>query len=198
MQFGTIGAGAIAQAVGRHVLDAGHNVILSNSRGPDSLTTLVQELGPRASAGTAAQAATADITLLAVPWDNVRETFTGLPPRDGRILIDATNQFSLTKQELEDFGDQTASEMIASRLPGATVIKAFNTLYARYIAADPRHDTGRQVLFFAGDDTDAKARFQSLFDAIGFAPVDLGSLHDAGRLIQLGGPLSALHVLKQN
>jgi predicted dinucleotide-binding enzyme len=75
--------------------------------------------------------------------------------RDGRIIIDATNQFSLTKEELEDFGDQNASEMIASLLPGSTVIKAFNTIYARYIAADPRHDAGRQVLFFAGEDTDA-------------------------------------------
>jgi 8-hydroxy-5-deazaflavin:NADPH oxidoreductase len=198
MQFGTIGAGAIAQAVSRHVLDAGHDVILSNRRGPDSLTALVEELGPRASAGTAAQAAAADMTLLAVPWDNVRETLTGLPPRDGRILIDATNQFSPTKRKLEDFGDQTASEMIAARLPGATVIKAFNTLYARNIAANPRHDAGRQVLFYASDDTDAKAQFQSLFDTIGFAPVDIGSLHDGGRLMQLGGPLSALHVLKQD
>jgi predicted dinucleotide-binding enzyme len=199
MRFGTIGAGTIGQAVGRHVHNAGHDVILSNSRGPDTLTALAAELGPRASAGTAGEAAAADMVLLAPPWDSVRDAVAGLPDWNGRIVIDATNQFSLSNRAIADFGDQTGSEWVASLLPGARVIKAFNTLYARYIAPDPRHQAGRQVLFFAGDDPDAKSRFQSLFDAIGFACVDVGALRDGGRLMQIdGGPLSALHVLKQD
>lgn len=199
MKFGTIGAGTIGQAVGRHVLNAGHDVIFSNRRGPDSLTALVKELGPRASAGTRAEAAVADMVLLAPPWDNVPQAVAGLPDWGGRIVIDATNQFSIATREIVDLGDQTGSEFIASLLPGARVVKAFNTLYARYIAPSPRHDAGRQVLFYAGDDADAKTRFHSLFEAIGFAPVDAGSLRDGGRIMQMdGGPLSALHALKQD
>jgi 8-hydroxy-5-deazaflavin:NADPH oxidoreductase len=199
MQFGTIGAGTIGQAVGRHVLNAGHEVIFSNSRGPDSLPTLTTELGPQASAGTVSQAAAAEIMLLAPPWDNVPEALAGLPDWTGRIVIDATNQLSIATRQLADLGNQTGSEYIASLLPGARVIKAFNTLYARHIAPNPRHHAGRQLLFYAGDDTDAKTQFHSLFDSIGFAPVDIGPLRDGGRLMQMdGGPLSALHALKQH
>jgi predicted dinucleotide-binding enzyme len=199
MRFGTIGAGTIGQAVGRHVLNAGHEVIFSNSRGPDSLAALIAELGPRAFAGTVAEAATADMVLLAAPWDRVADSLADLPEWDGRVLIDATNQFSLTRREIADLGDQTGSEFVASLAPGARVIKAFNALYARYIEPDPRHDAGRQVLFFAGDDHDAKESFSSLFDGIGFAVVDVGPLREGGRLMQIdGGPLSALHVLKQD
>ena len=75
---------------------------------------------------------------------------------------------------------------------------AFNTLYARYIADDPRHPGGRQLLFYAGDDTVAKATFHDVADSMGFAPVDAGSLREGGRLMQIGGPLSALHALKQD
>jgi 8-hydroxy-5-deazaflavin:NADPH oxidoreductase len=78
------------------------------------------------------------------------------------------------------------------------VVKAFNTLFARVLAADPRHDAGRQVVFYAGDDADAKTRFRELAEAFGFATVDLGSLHEGGRLMQPGAPLSGLHVLKQD
>jgi 8-hydroxy-5-deazaflavin:NADPH oxidoreductase len=199
MQFASLGAGTIGQAVSRHVLNAGHDVMLSNGRGPDTLTSLIAEFGPGASAGTVAEAAAADMVLLATPWDNVRDALDGLPDWNGRILIDATNQFSVSRREVADLGGQTGSEWIASLAPGARVIKAFNALYARYIAPDPRHDAGRQVLFYAGDDADAKQTFHVLFEAIGFAPIDIGPLREGGRLMQIGGgPLSALHALKQD
>lgn len=199
MKFGSIGAGTIGQAVGRHVLNAGHDVIFSNSRGPESLAGLVAELRPRASAGTVAEAAAADMVLLAPPWDKVPESVAGLPDWNGRIVIDATNQFSIATRQIADLGEQTGSEYVASLVPGARIIKAFNTLYARYIAPNPRHDAGRQVLFYAGDDDAANTQFQELFEGIGFAPVRIGPLRDGGRLMQMdGGPLSALHALKQD
>jgi hypothetical protein len=199
MKFGSIGAGTIAQAVGRHVLNAGHDVTFSNSRGPESLAELLAELGPRASAGTVTEAAAADMVLLAPPWDKVPESVAGLPDWNGRIVIDATNQFSIATRQIADLGEQTGSEYVASLVPGARMIKAFNTLYARYIAPNPRHDAGRQVLFYAGDDDDANTRFHELFEGIGFAPVRIGPLRDGGRLMQMdGGPLSALHALKQD
>ena len=79
------------------------------------------------------------------------------------------------------------------------MVKAFNTLFAEHIAPDPRHAEGRRLLFYAGDDADAKARFHAVADEIGFAPVDVGALREGGRLMQVGGgPLSALHALKQD
>jgi predicted dinucleotide-binding enzyme len=197
MRFGTIGAGNIAQAVARHAVAAGHDVVISNSRGPETLADLAAELG--ATAGTVEEAASAEIVLLASPWSAVDAILEGLPDWDGRILVDATNAFiSFSPMQVADFGDSTSSEHVASLAPGAHVIKAFNTLFARFIAADPRHDAGRQLLFYAGDDADAKARFGAFVDAFGFAPVDVGPLHDGGKLMQAGGgPLSGLHALKQ-
>ena len=200
MIFGTIGAGTIAQALGRHLVSAGQRVILSNSRGPATLGEVVEKLGPLASAGTAAEAASADMVFLTVMWPDVPGALAGVPPWDGRILVDVTNQITrLNPFEVADLGDLTGSEWVAEGAPGARVVKAFNTLYSSYIAPDPRHDGGRQVVFYAGDDAGAKRDFRAVADRIGFAPVDVGGLRDGGRLMQVGGgPLSALHVLKQD
>jgi predicted dinucleotide-binding enzyme len=197
MRFGIIGAGNIGQAVAGHAVAAGHDVILSNSRGADTLVELATSLG--ATAGSTEAAAAAEIVLLAAPWSAVEAALDGLPAWDGRTLIDATNAFiSFSPMKVADFGDSTSSEHVASLAPGAHVIKAFNTLFARFIAADPRHEAGRQLLFYAGDDGRAKARFHAVVDAFGFAPVDVGSLHDGGKLLQAGGPLNGLHALKQD
>ncbi len=195
-----LGAGTVAQALARHAIRRGHEVVLSNSRGPASLTPLVRELGPLASAGTPAEAAAAGLVVLAVGWPRVPEVAASLPRLDGTVVVDATNQFASLPPtpRIADLGDLTGSEYVASLLPGARVVKAFNALFAQYIAADPRHAAGRQVLFLAGDDPDAKRTVERLADSFGFAPVDLGPLREGGRLIQLGGPLSGLHVLKQD
>ncbi|MEU0581863.1 NAD(P)-binding domain-containing protein [Streptomyces griseoincarnatus] len=200
MRIGMLGAGTVAQALARHAIRQGHEVVLSNSRGPASLTPLVRELGPLASAGTPAEAAAADLVVLAVGWPRVPEVAAFLPRLDGTVVVDATNQFASLppNPRIADLGDLTGSEYVASLLPGARVVKAFNALFAQYIAADPRHAAGRQVLFLAGDDPDAKRTVERLADSFGFAPVDLGPLREGGRLIQLGGPLSGLHVLKQD
>ncbi len=200
MKIGMLGAGAIAQAIARHAIRHGHEVVLSNSRGPASLAPLVKDLGALAAAAPPAEAAAADLVVLAVPWPQIPDAVAGLPRLDRTIVIDATNQFaSLSpKPEIADLGDLTGSEYVASLLPGARVVKAFNALYGQFIAADPRHEAGRQVLFLAGDDADAKNTVRDLTSQFGFAPVDLGTLREGGRLIQLGGPLSALHALKQD
>jgi predicted dinucleotide-binding enzyme len=200
VKFATIGAGVVAQAIARHLVTAGHQVTLSNSRGPSTLAEVVSTLGPSASAGTVARAAEADMVFLTVMWPDVPAALAGLPSWDGRILVDATNQFAnLDPVEVADLGDQTGSERVAALAPKARVIKAFNTLHAKYIAPSPRHPAGRQVLFYAGDDAAAKSSFHEVTDGLGFAPVDVGTLRDGGRLMQVGGgPLSALHALKQD
>ena len=201
MRFGTIGAGTIGKALSRHAIKAGYPVTLSNSRGPDTLVDLVAELGPLASSGTIAQAAEADVVFLAVPWTEIPAAIDGLPNWNNRILVDTTNVLTYSTGTLVpiDLGDQTGSEITAEHAPGARVIKAFNTLHAKYIEPDPHHAAGRQVVFYAGDDTEAKGTFDALLNEFGFAPIDIGALRDGGRLMDVsGGPLSALHVLKQD
>jgi predicted dinucleotide-binding enzyme len=198
---GFIGSGPIAQALAYHLVVAQIPVRFSNSRGPSSLTELVAELGDAAEAVTVEQAATADVVILALPFLRVPELTEVVPDWTGRIVVDATNQFaeySPTYRGYVDLGEETGSEWVARHLPGATIVKAFNAMYATYLRADPRHDDGRQVVFYAGDDTSACADFDRLLSRLGFAPVRVGGLHDGGKLMQLGGPLSTLHVIKQD
>ena len=198
MKFGVIGAGTLAQAIASHPLKAGHDVIFSNGRGPDSLTDLVGRLGPNASAGTVARAGEADLVVLAVNWTHVRRALEALPPRPGRILIDATNQWAEPPPAaVVDTSVDGGSELVASLLPDARVIKAFDNMYGPVIAADPITPAGRRVLFYAGDDSDGKERFRAAIESYGFAPVDLGPLR-TGRLMQVNGPLTGLHAIRDD
>jgi 8-hydroxy-5-deazaflavin:NADPH oxidoreductase len=198
---GVIGSGAVGRAVATRALSARIPVVIGNSRGPSTLKELVGELGEGASAGTVAQAADADLVVVAIPFVKVPELVGEVPDWSGRVVVDATNQFAQyepTYSGFVDLGDETGSEWVARHLSGATVIKAFNAMYAEYIMADPRHHDGHQVLFFAGDDDAVNAQFAAFSEALGFAPVLVGGLREGGRLMQLGGPLSALHVIKQD
>ena len=198
---GVIGAGAVGQAIGRRCVATGIPVRLSNSRGPDSLSDVIEELGHGAEAATVQHAADADLVVLAVPFVKVPDVVGEIADWTGRVVVDATNQFAQSEPTYAgrvDLGDETGSEWVARHLPGATVIKAFNAMFASYIAPDPRHHDGRQVLFYAGDDAEVNAEFEEFADTLGFAPVYVGDLRDGGRLMQLDGPLSALHVIKQD
>jgi predicted dinucleotide-binding enzyme len=198
---GFIGSGPLTQALAPHLVAAQIPVLISNSRGPDSLGELVATLGDGAQAVTVEQAAKADLVILALPFLRVPELAEIIPDWSGRIVVDATNQFAEyapTYRGLVDLGEETGSEWVARHLPGATIIKAFNAMYASYLAADPRHAEGRQVVFYAGDDSNACADFDELISRLGFAPVRVGGLRGGGRLMQLGGPLSTLHVIRQD
>jgi predicted dinucleotide-binding enzyme len=197
MNIGIIGAGGIGSAFALQAAKAGHNIIVSNSRGPDSLSELVSRLGRRAKAGTREEAAAADMVVLAVQWQQVREALAQLGDWNGRILVDATNPIVQPGFRIADLGAQTSSEVVASLAPGARVVKAANTLPPALLGADPRVGGGRRVLFISGDDAAAKADIGELLDQVGFAVVDLGNLRDGGRMQQFpGGPLPALNLIK--
>lgn len=203
MQIGMLGAGHVAQAVAGHAVSAGHQVVLSNRRGPASLAPVLERLGSLASAGTPEEAARAELVLLAVWWTQIPDAIaaTGVSDWEGRIVIDATNEFVGTSPDdlrPADLGDVIGTEQVASMLPGARVVKAFNTLSSSYIAANPRHPAGRQIVFLSGDDPDANRRVAALVEQFGFAAVNLGRLREGGRLMQRGGPLSLLYALKQD
>jgi predicted dinucleotide-binding enzyme len=198
---GFIGSGQLTQALAPHLVAARVPVLVSNSRGPDGVTELVGELGDAAQAVTVEQAVKADVVILALPFVRVPELAEVVPDWTGRIVVDATNQFAEyapVYRGYVDLGEETGSEWVARHLPGATIIKAFNAMSTSYLRPDPRHHDGRQVVFYAGDDNAACADFDQLFSKLGFAPVRVDGLRDGGKLMQLGGPLSLLHVIKQD
>jgi 8-hydroxy-5-deazaflavin:NADPH oxidoreductase len=197
MKIGIIGAGDMGQAFAGQAVKAGYEVIISNSRGPESLTSLVHQLGPLAKAGVPQEAAQADVVVLAVPWSQLGTALTGLPAWSGRILIDATNPVLQPGFRLADLNGRTSSEIVASLAPGARVVKVANTLISALLAADPKQAGGRRVLFMSGDDANAKASVKALLETIGFATIDLGGLASGGRLQQFpGGPLPTLNLIK--
>ena len=126
---------------------AGYDVILSNSRGPDSLTEAVKRIGARAKAGTREQAAQCDIVFLAVPWGGSRlGAVRHLPPWNNRILIDATNPGLQPGFRLAELGGRNSSQVVASAAPGARVVKTANTLLRAVLASDPRQNGGQRCL----------------------------------------------------
>jgi len=182
--IGIIGAGNIGQALARTALRAGRKVVISNSRGPESLEPLVATLGAGVSAGTVGEAAASEIVAIAVPWTSVPAAVTALR-WDGQPVIDATNAFNA------DLGGRTSSEIVADLVPGAHLVKAANTLRAEVLGADPHDAGGRRVIFLSGDDALAKAAVVELFDAASFFTIDLGDLVTGGRMQQLGSPLAS-------
>jgi predicted dinucleotide-binding enzyme len=197
MKFGMIGAGTLSQAIASHVVKAGHDVVFSNSRGPQTLDAVIDRFGPHASAGSVAEVGAADFVVLAVHWTRIRDAVRNLPAREGRIVIDATNQWaSLTPVFVAEQLEVGGSELVASLIPGAHIIKAFDNMYGRYIAADPVTEAGHRILFYAGDHVASKKIFRSVVEGFGYAPVDLGPLR-MGRLMQVdGGPLTGLHAIR--
>ena len=184
MDVGIIGAGRLGKAMARTALRAGRRVVIANSRGPESLASVVSTLGEGASAGTVDEAASADVVVIAVPWPRVGDAVEGRRC-DGRIVIDATNDFNPG-----DLNGGTSSQALADLVPGARVVKAANTLGAAVLGADRHEAGGRRVIFLSGDDAEAKSHVTALFEDAGFAAIDLGGLTTGGAMQQLGGPLA--------
>ena len=199
MHIGMIGAGSVSQSLARYLLPASHTVLLSNSRGPESLSALVAKLGPGVTAGTVEEAAQIPMVLLAVPWTEVPKALSGLPAWQGRILIDATNPFVTEGSELllADLGGRGSSEMVAELAPGARVVKALNSLLTTNFAAGPRLGEVRRVVFLSGDEESAKREVGALISGLGFAVIDLGDLQTGGRMQQAGGPLAGLDLFQR-
>ncbi|MBL0174024.1 MAG: NAD(P)-binding domain-containing protein [Ignavibacteria bacterium] len=189
MKIGIIGAGHIGGTVAKLCANAGHQVCISNSRGPESLAELLKELGPNVQASTVnGAAAFGEIVLLAAPW----RTLEALPSPSvisGKIVIDAMNPYA-PDGSVYELRDITATEKTASRLPGARVVKAFNTIWSENLRTlgTPEEDK-RITIFVAGDDADAKATVAQLIGDMGFAALDTGTLRVGGLRQAVGSPL---------
>jgi 8-hydroxy-5-deazaflavin:NADPH oxidoreductase len=187
---GIVGAGRIGQAMARVASRAGRPVVIANRSGPQSLASVVQELGDGVSAGTAGEAAAADIVVLAVMWPDVPRAVEG-HEWERQVVIDPTNDF-----DPSDLNGRTSSEIVADLVAPAPVVKAANIWAAQILASDPREAGGQRVMFVSGDDADAKSAVRALFEDAGFFVVDLGGLREGGRMQQLGGPLAGQNLIR--
>lgn len=182
--IGLIGAGNIGSTVAKLAVDAGHDVILSNSRGPETLTDLVAELGPRARAATAQDAAeSGDVVVVTVPLKAYRDVPVG--PLAGKVVIDTNNYYPDRDGHIAELDDEstTTSELLQAHLPDSQVVKAFNNVFFKHLAAlpRPRRSSERSVLAIAGDDTGAKQTVTGLLDDLGYDAVDVGPLAEGWR-----------------
>src|SRR5688572_13886286 len=183
--IGLIGAGHIGSQVARLAVAHDYNVVISNSRGPETLSELVAELGPRARAATAVEAATAgDIVVVTVPLKNYRSV--PVEPLAGKVVIDTNNYYPDRDGRIPELDNEstTTSELLQAHLSGAKVVKAFNHIYASQLTTDgrPSGTPDRRALVIAGDDQAAKATVTKLLDEFGFDTVDAGPLRESWRI----------------
>ena len=182
--IGLIGSGHIGSTVARLAVDAGYDVVLSNSRGPETLQDLVTELGPRARAATAKEAAAAgDVVVVTVPLKNYRQV--PVAPLAGKVVIDTNNYYPERDDRMAELDDEstTVSELLQDHLPSSHVVKAFNNIFFGHLAslARPAGDPERSVLAIAGDDEGAKATVTEVLDRLGYDAHDAGSLAEGWR-----------------
>jgi predicted dinucleotide-binding enzyme len=190
MKIGVIGAGHIGSNAAKLFVNTGHEVAISNSRGPQTLETLVEELGDNATAGTVEQARDfGDVVFISIPLGKYTEL-----PMDGwedKIVIDSNNYYPERDGNIPelDSGEKTSSELLLQHLPGARLVKGFNTIWFEHLKSQGNTKLPldeRRAIFIAGDDSDAKAFVANLIEDIGFAAVDTGFLAEGGRSQQPG------------
>ena len=195
MQYAIIGAGNVGAALARHFARSGIPVGIANTRGPDTLATLAEEMGAAVVPLTLNDALDADVVILAVPFRAHAAIAAARPDWSGKIIVDAMNAYGIAPQEL---GGQPSSMAVAAAFSGAKVVKTLNQLPAKLLAQDPVVDNGRRVMFVSGADPQAEASIAQLVAGLGFAPVKLGAPDAGGKLLDMGGPLLLLNLVKQS
>lgn len=212
--IGIIGAGELGSNIARAMAARGVAATIANRRGPASLTALIDELGPTITAATTEDAAAADIVVAAVRWVDAPDIFGKLPAWEGRIVVDPTNAVEFLEPDspetrdpsnplagqglrLVDLGGETSSRVFSRLVPGARVVRAFNHLNVSLLS-HPEASGGRRVLFYSGDDADARAAVGGVIESLGFFPVDLGPLDVGAPLVQMAlGSLAGINFIAQ-
>jgi len=183
--IGFIGSGKIGSQLARLAVAQGHDVVLSNSRGPETLADLVAELGPHARAATPSEAATAaDIAVVTIPLRAIDTV--PVAPLAGKIVIDTNNYYPVRDGQIAelDSEDTTVSELLQRHLSTSKVVKAFNHIMASQLTTDgqPAGTPGRRALVVAGDDAGARATVSGLIDSFGFDSVEVSPLSEGWRI----------------
>jgi hypothetical protein len=183
--IGIIGAGHIGSQVARLAVAHGYNVVVSNSRGPETLADLVSELGPLARAATSVDAArSGDLVVVTVPLKNYQSV--PVEPLAGKIVMDTNNYYPQRDGHIPELDNEstTTAELLQAHLPKSKVVKAFNHIYAAELTThgQPSGTPNRRALVIAGDAPDAKAAVTHLLDVFGFDTVDAGPLKEGWRI----------------
>lgn len=184
MSYAIIGFGAVGQALAQAFARQGIDVTVASRRSPDELAPAARAIGSNVTPRRLAGALSADTIILAVPFLQHPEVGKALPNWADKLVIDATNAYGTP---LEEFGGLTSSAVVARAFPGASFVKAFNHLPAAKLAADPIVKGGRRVIFTASDDPAAAASSKALIEALGYAPVSLGTIAEGATLTQARG-----------
>ena len=196
MKIGMVGAGTVGATLGEHFAAAGHEVLITNSRGPESLSGQLARMPQHLEPVTFTELLDrAEMIVLALPWRNVRNLLRSDSDWRGRVVVDATNIILSMSPglQVDDLRGDSGSQIVARLTPSARVVKAFNTLPFETMFA-PAPTGFRRVLFIAGDDPDAVSSVSGLIDGIGFQPVAVGELATAGRQMEIGGVFSRLEL----
>lgn len=196
MRIGIIGAGKVGITLAARFVAVGHDVLVANKRGPESLRNRLADVDSRLFPASVTETCGCDMVLLAVPWPNIREALPKGIDWGGRILVDATNIFLSYEPDfrVDDLKGDSGSEIVSRMARTARTVKAFNTLPIDKMFA-PLDAGFRRVIFLAGDDSSAVGEVEKRITELGLHPVPLGSLATAGRQMELHGPLSVLELL---
>jgi len=183
--IGLIGAGHIGSQLARLAVKNGYSVVISNSRGPETLSDLIRELGPHARAATPEEAAKAgDIVVVTIPLKNL--SAVPVAPLAGKVVIDTLNYYPQRDGHITDLDNEktTTSELVQAHLPSSQVVKAFNHIYAAELTThgQPTGSPNRRALAIAGNDPGAKKEVTALLDRLGFDTVDMGPLSESWRI----------------
>ncbi|WIW90308.1 NAD(P)-binding domain-containing protein (plasmid) [Sphingobium sp. V4] len=197
MTYSIIGSGAIGTALARQFARTNTPVLIANTRGSGSLAALAGELGSYVRPAELSDALQADTIILAVPFSAIDAVAAAAADWTGKVVIDATNAINFTDFSPADLGGRLSSDIVAQALPGAAVVKAFNTLPAAVLAQEPGSATGKRTIFHSSNDPDASATAAQLIEALGYAAINLGRIDEGGRLQQFGGALMVHSLIKQ-
>jgi 8-hydroxy-5-deazaflavin:NADPH oxidoreductase len=185
MSYAIIGFGKIGQALAKAFARKGIEVSVATTRDPESFASAAAAIGPTIIPKKLAEAVKADIVFLAVRFESHRDVAKALPTWKGKTIIDVTNAYGVSPEELG--GQPSSAKVVAQAFTGARLVKGFNHLVAAILDQDPAVHGGRRVVFLASDDDGAAAEIGALAEKLGFSPIKLGGLSEGGMLVQARG-----------
>ncbi|MGH7609869.1 MAG: NADPH-dependent F420 reductase [Candidatus Dormibacteria bacterium] len=195
-RYAIVGSGHVGSALARLFARAGIEVAIANTRGPESLASLVASLGSGVRAVPLEEALKSDVIFMAIPFQAVDQFGASLPSWSGKTVVDTTNAH-YAPNSVSSLQARLSTHYVAEKLAGADVVKAFNQLPAETLAAELDPELGRRVIFIASDSLDAGERVAKLVGDLGLAAVHLGRIGEGGRLIEVPNALVLRNLIEQ-
>jgi hypothetical protein len=187
MKYAIIGSGKIGTALARAFARNNIQVAFANSRGPETLASLAEKLGPSVVPQSVTDASGAEVIFLAIPFPAHKHVAKIFKTWKGKIIVDAMNTLGLSSKEREELGGVLSSEVVANAFSGAHLVKGFNHLPAEQLGTNPSFQGQRQAVFLSSNDVDASATVAAVATQLGFAPVELGKLDEGGTPLHIVG-----------